>query len=226
MPGGGAYSIADAITSTGIIVGASLVSNGNVHAVAWKFSNGNYHIQDLGTLPGAPYSLPYDINERLQVVGVAYLDQSFTKYHGFLASQTGGWKDLGTLPGGGNSFADWMNNNGVVVGLATNATFPNGVAVIWDTARRIHSIGTLAGGAQSYAGGIYDLGQVVGESTITGGDSHAFIWTQTGGMQDLNNMISSNSGWVLNHASAISNGGKIVGYGTINGATHGFLLAP
>lgn len=226
LQGGDAYSIADAINTQGIIVGESLVSNGDVHAVAWTVSGGSYHIKDLGILPGAPYTYPYVINDKLQVAGVAYFDPSGMKYHGFLATQSGGFKDLGTLPGGGNSFADWINNKGVIVGFATSASFPNGVAVVWDTSRKIHAIGTLNGGTSSYAGGINDLAQVVGESTVAGNASHAFIWTVNQGMKDLNDLIPSNSGWVLNHASTIGNDGRIVGYGTIQGATHGFLLTP
>jgi probable HAF family extracellular repeat protein len=132
----------------------------------------------------------------------------------------------GQLPGGKNSLADAINNPGLMVGLATTAKFPNGVAVYWDTSGKIHKIGTLAGGTFSYAGFVNDLGQVVGESTVSGGDSHAFVWTPKTGLRDLNKLIPSNSGWVLNHASAINRTGQIVGYGTINGANHGFLLTP
>jgi hypothetical protein len=45
-------------------------------------------------------------------------------------------------------------------------------------------------------------------------------------LQDLNNLIPAGSGWVLNHASAINKSGQIAGFGTINGANHGFLLTP
>lgn len=226
LPGGNGYSLADAITSKGIIVGQSFVSNGNVHAVAWTLTNGKYQIQDYGTLPGALYTYPYDINEKLQVAGVAYFDKAGTMYHGFFASPTTGYKDLGTLQGGGNSFADFINSSGIIVGSATSTQFPNGVAVAWDTTRKIHSIGTLPGGDTSFAGGVNDSNQVVGESTISGGASHAFVWTIAGGMKDLNKLIPQNSGWVLNHASAINNNGQIVGYGTINGENHAYILTP
>ena len=109
--------------------------------------------------------------------------------------------------------------------MSTTAQFPNGVAVYWDASAKIHSLGTLPGGTQSYAGGVNDLGQIVGESIVPGGILHACIW-QKGGLQDLNNLIPPNSGWVLNHASAINQAGQISGFGTINGATHGFLLTP
>jgi hypothetical protein len=53
-----------------------------------------------------------------------------------------------------------------------------------------------------------------------------FIWTQRGGMQDLNDLINSTAGWVLNNATGINIWGQIVGQGTLNGQSHGYLLTP
>jgi hypothetical protein len=53
-----------------------------------------------------------------------------------------------------------------------------------------------------------------------------FVWSQCNGMQDLNTLIPGGSGWVLNSVSGINNWGQIVGTGTVNGQTRGFLLTP
>ena len=226
LKGGESYSVADAITSKGVIVGESVVSNGQVHAVLWTKSGRMYHIQDEGHMPKAPYTYPYAINESLQVTGIAYFDQAGTRYHAFLWSKADRrWKDLGTLPGGKNSYGSWINNLGVIAGASTSAKYPNGVTVYWD-ATGIHFVGTLPGGDSSYPGFITDLGEILGQSTVPGGDNHAFIWTKKKGMRDLNNLIPKNSGWVLHHAASVSAAGQIVGYGTINGEDHGFLLKP
>jgi probable HAF family extracellular repeat protein len=55
---------------------------------------------------------------------------------------------------------------------------------------------------------------------------HPFVWTERNGMQDLNTLIPSTSGWVLNTAAGINAWGQIVGSGVHNGETHGFLLTP
>lgn len=224
LPGGNGYSVAEAITSKGVIVGQSVVSNGQVHAVLWTKSGGRYHIHDEGHMPKAPYIYPYDINENLQVTGIAYFNNAGTKYHAFLWSKAAGWKDLGMK--GKNSYGSWLNKSGVVAGMSTSAKYPNGVSVYWDATGKIHSIGTLPGGSSGWAGFISDSGQITGESTVTGGDNHAYIWTRKTGMQDLNNMIPKNSGWVLHHAASINAAGQIVGYGTINGVDHAYLLTP
>jgi hypothetical protein len=45
-------------------------------------------------------------------------------------------------------------------------------------------------------------------------------------MQDLNSLISPDSGWVLATATSVDQDGNIVGAGDINGAIHGFILVP
>ena len=221
---GGTYSVANANNNNGIIVGYSSISNGDVHSVLWEGSGTSFRIRDLGILPGAPYTYAYDLNQSMQVVGEAY-NSAGTHFTAVFWSTTAGWRNLGTLPGGQDSIADWINDPGVAVGAAYTAQYPNGVAVYWDISYNIHSLGTLPGGSQSYAGGENDLGAIVGESTVSGGVLHACIW-KNGSVKDLNELIPANSGWVLNHASAINRNGQISGFGTINGATHGFILTP
>jgi hypothetical protein len=45
-------------------------------------------------------------------------------------------------------------------------------------------------------------------------------------MTDLNNLVSSISGWILSWAYDINNKGQIVGVGYHNGDQRGFLLTP
>jgi probable HAF family extracellular repeat protein len=228
LKGGDAYSLADAITSKGVIVGQSLVSNGDVDVVLWTKSkvSGKYQIHDKGRLPKAPYCYAYDINEQLQITGIAYFNFSGTKHHGFLLSKNNKWMDLKPLPGGKNSEGIWLTDSGVIAGLSTSAKYPNGVSVYWDATGNIHPIGTLPGGTSSSPGYISNSEEILGQSTAAGGGNHAYIWTKAKRMRDLNNMIPKNSGWVLVHASSINTAGQIVGYGTINGEGHGFLLTP
>ena len=54
---------------------------------------------------------------------------------------------------------------------------------------------------------------------------HAFVYSG-GKIKDLNKMIPAGSGWVLTIASGINAAGQIVGMGTHNGKTRGFLLTP
>jgi len=88
-------------------------------------------------------------------------------------------------------------------------------------------IGTL--GRSFAAATATDLfGDIVGFSNTTGdADVHAFIYTQEGGLQDLNNLIPTNSGWDLNVAQSINlgddfdrNNARIVSVGVFNRQQH------
>jgi probable HAF family extracellular repeat protein len=88
----------------------------------------------------------------------------------------------------------------------------------------MHDLGTLPGRSESFGTGINRSGQIVGFSRI-GFDSHAFLYSH-GAMQDLNDLISSTSGWVLEFANAINDRGQITGTGNHGGEEHAFRLTP
>jgi probable HAF family extracellular repeat protein len=94
LPGGGdseAYSIND----SGQVAGSAVTAAGGLHAIRWTSSGG---MQDLGDLPGGiNYNEGYGINNLGEVVGYAYMDPSFSVYHGFLWTPDEGMMDLNNL---------------------------------------------------------------------------------------------------------------------------------
>jgi probable HAF family extracellular repeat protein len=172
------------------------------HAAVWRE---NVEI-DLGTLAGADPS-----------------DPMFYSY----CSEANGINDLGQIVG-------WSTTTQGT--YRTECSFSPIHAVSWTSATGIQDLGTLSGSTSSIAYAVNVQGQVIGSSGDTlYWDSDArmyklagrpFIWTQASGIQDLNYLISGNSGWVLNSATAINIWGQIVGLGTRNGNPHGFLLTP
>lgn len=112
-----------------------------------------------------------------------------------------GWtiRDLGTLPGGGLSTANAINNGGVIAGQAGNSS---GImrAVWWDTAGVIHEIATpVVPGRFSAAQGINNKGLIVGRMGTTTSEAHAFKWylgtltDLTAGTRSIAFAISSSS---------------------------------
>ncbi len=73
------------------------------------------------------------------------------------------------------------------------------------------------GGTNSEALDMNDAGHIVGVADTATGGQRAFVY-RNGAMTDLNTLLPSGSGWVLQRANAISAGGQIVGVGTFNGA--------
>jgi hypothetical protein len=67
---------------------------------------------------------------------------------------------------------------------------------------------------------------VVGFADASDNSEHAFISTGGGLIQDLNALIPAGAGWVLGEATDINDAGEIVGYGSVHGQEHGFLLTP
>jgi hypothetical protein len=88
--------------------------------------------------------------------------------------------------------------------------------------------GTVVGSARD----INDARIVVGSLNIreprfktTPGHPYAYLW-KDGEAIDLNTQIADDSGWGLNWAGVISNGGLIGGYGHFDVELRGFLLIP
>jgi len=148
--------------------------------------------------------------------------------------------DLGTLPGGKNSIAWAVNDLAIAVGQSEVASNPfpfdgptHAFASVGDLVIFNRDLGTL-GGTFSIAQAINSQvpSTIVGGAT-TGGDAaiHAFRYnftflSNTDVMEDLNNLIPNNSGWVLQGASGVNNLGQIIGSGLHNGVFSAFRLDP
>jgi probable HAF family extracellular repeat protein len=192
-------------------VGVTFFSGGNLHGYVWQ----NGTLTDIGTLPGATGTWLSAINNSGMVTGYAYFDSSAGLSHAFLWQQ-GYMTDLGALPGALYSDGYGINDNGDVVGdsYAGNVV-PHDHAVLWQANGVIQDLG------YGYATAINNQRQIIGMTE----QFAPFLW-QNGVMTNLNNLIPSNSGWVLLQAFAINNAGQIVGDGTYQGQTRAFLLTP
>lgn len=209
---GGFYSRAAAINQSGNIVGNSLTDIFDQHA--FLYTNGV--MIDLGSLGGG-YSDAFALNDNNVVVGESYLANG--ELHGFVYS-SGTMTDLGTL-GGTYSSAFAINNAGQIIGRSrtTDDAQLNGFIYSGGV---MTDLGTL-GGSFSAPYAINNLGQIVGQSEQSDGSLRAFLW-QTGTMTDLNTLLPTNSGWVLDSAQFINDSGRIVGTGTFNGQPQWFIF--
>jgi len=141
----------------------------------------------------------------------------------FAVAQSYSVLDL-TLPGGYESEAWGINNNGQITGRATTAS--GYYHAFLYSGGAMTDLGNLGGDTFSQAYGINSNGQVVGEAATASGVDHAFLYNG-GAMVDLNTLISTNSGWILESAQAINDNGQIVGWGTNpSGQYDAFLLTP
>lgn len=205
---GDSSSAAMAINLSGQAVGYSSGPTG-VRAVIWSRAGA---IQALPALPGSASSRGLAINERGDVVGVSETASGprAIRWAGGTA------QDLGTLPGHKASEALGINSSGEIAGSSGDPNVERH-AVLWSVGGAIQDIGALPGGTSSRALGINNRSEVVGSSQSSAGD-RAFLWTQRDGIQDLNGLLTSRSGFVLTQAVSISAQGIIVAVGQDGGA--------
>lgn len=116
-----------------------------------------------------------------------------------------------------------MNDNGVVVGWYRPVA-PGPQRAFRYLGAGLEDLGTL-GGTNSVATRINLSGMIVGWSQTASGEQHAYMHTNNT-MVDLNSLLPSGSGWILQAANSVNDSGLIVGYGLYQGVQHGFLLSP
>jgi probable HAF family extracellular repeat protein len=248
--GGGAFSTiwctfpydATGINDRGQLVGYTYGPNFYMYALLWTRADGI-------TLFGEsfPPTMANGVSNTGEIVGSNGNDEAaIAQATSWMSGVTTDLESLGGDVWDYASSANGVNDRGQVVGWSTTTTVtalepccPNMHAVLWPVSGGILDLGTLPGDTFSEAFSINFYGQIIGSSGNTfdyqpGGEGYSipivigrpFIWTKSGGMQDLNTLIPASSGWVLNSATGINIWGQIVGSGTRNGKTQGFLLTP
>ena len=116
---GGNNSTANGINSSGFVVGSADLSDGvTTHAFLFATT-----MTDLGSLAAGEgiNSVANGINRRGYVTGTSYLSDFLTQHAFLWSSKTGTLTDLGTLPGGTNSYGNAINGSGIVVGASDTA---------------------------------------------------------------------------------------------------------
>ncbi len=196
-----ASSEAVGINQQGTIVGTATDAAGfDIAFRAFLYCSGK--MTDLGTLPGYADSSAKAINDNGQITGyVAKAGPSYPGINRAFLWQNGVMKELGTLPGYRDSCGEAINSHGDVVGFA--ASLPPLRSVLHEFLYNHFSIGERE----------YEF------------PPRPFLYAG-GKMQDLNDLISMDSGWVLESASGINDTGQIVGTGLHHGQRRAFVLTP
>jgi probable HAF family extracellular repeat protein len=236
-------SFAFGVSNNGHVVGASengidpLTGGRAYEAVSWG-EDGS--IIDLGSL-GGNVGLAASVNNRGEAAGVAlntipdpYIGffgiPGATQCHAFRWTKSGGLQDLGTL-GGTDSTAAYTNDRGQISGYSfTDSTVNPGTGLptthpfLWENGT-MTDLGTLGGSLAGpfngeSLGGLNNRGDVIGTSTLAGDViQHPFLWTKSGGMQDLGTLPGGTFGF----ATWVNDAREVVGLTDTGSALHAFF---
>ena len=143
-------------------------------------------------LPGCDSARGLAINDRGDVVGACDTVSGLRA----VLWKGGAVQGLGTLPGHAASEALSINANGHDRRILGGPRGPAPRRALASGGGPIQALGTLPDGTSSQALAIKVGREMVGISEASVGD-HAFLWTEQGGMQDLNVLLTSHFGFVL-----------------------------
>ena len=132
----------------------------------------SYTLQDLGTAPGTILSRGNDLND----LGLACGTSDYDGYFATLFSN-GQAIELSTLVAGDHSYAQGIDNLGVIVGFEQlNNTGPSH-ALVWNNGivKDISAFSLFPGGEEAMLIG-KKSGVVVGEGIASNGDGHMFVY--------------------------------------------------
>jgi probable HAF family extracellular repeat protein len=241
-------SRAEAISPTGEIVGHAY--SGNFNALTAADGIRGFYRNAAGTAvtrldpPNGTTLYPldgvlaYGINASGQVFGQA------DPGNGFRGSRWGAPSGSAAVPsftyptaaGGNPALTEYLgtqgNNVSRIVGTATDAaaTVSQAFASDGSTTTLLNTLGGNLGNAYSINNALFNV--IVGSSSTAAGGLHAAAWNWSGANPnptaiDLNGLLQSNpTGMTLIEAFGINDNGLIVGYGTVGGADHAFVLTP
>ncbi len=226
LPGGSfseLYSINNSDTAVG---GAATVGSSGSHAIVWDAANGMRDLNATIVNPPANWTptVANLINNGGVMAGIGLENTSTTPpsgaEHAFILN--GG--TLTEIPNPGTEiFPEGINSADEVVGYYTGT---NGQAFEYTPLGGTRGLGGLDGLQYSEAFGVNDFGTIVGGAYLPNGSYAAFIYTDPGGMVNLNSLVSI-PGWTLVSANAINDSGQIAATGVnAENVGHGFLLTP
>jgi len=210
-PPGAIFSAGYALNNAGQVAGVS--GSSLDRGFFWSSTQGILTLPPLG---GGNSSTATAINDGDTIAGYS---NSYTGHDHAVLWINGVVQDLGTLPGGDDSFAFAINTSGQVAGAASSPITSYLQAILWSKAHGMQNLGALVTAGSSEAVAINRFGKVVGISDAADGGMHAFVWTKAGGMQDLGTI----SGSTYSSANGVNDRGEIAGYANC-GTTCGHAL--
>jgi probable HAF family extracellular repeat protein len=210
--------------------GLAINNLGHIVGRAQGDENGFQAFTYFGTFAAAPMIIARDINDSDQYVGstaYTWVQNNYAHEVPHASMVSGGVQtDLGNLGGGQFTATEayGINSAGQVTGYSTMAD--RTIHAFRYSAGVMSDLGTIAP-YYTYGVSINSNGDVAGNlETYVGGQVDGFLCSH-GALVSLTDLLGPRGAdWSQMQVTRMNDAGWIVGYGTINGATHGFLIRP
>ena len=216
---------ASSINNAGQVVG-QFQPAGSTNWHDFTYQNGTF--SDIGTFGGQYVNYAPHVNNSGQIAGSALMLGSVGT-QGFISGYNGqNAVNIGTLGALSpmNTVAYGLNDSGAVVGFSYTSTNAEH-AFIYQNGTMTDLNNLLPNNStSSQAKAINANGDVTGLYRPAGASSWSAFIYENGQMFDLGSELPANSGWTFSSVYGINDEGQIVGYGSDNGVTSGFLLTP
>lgn len=217
------------INNLGQVVGSSRLDSNSSSERAALFSGGTVtNLATTGFASGTT-STARDINDSGVIVGVGRLSGQ-TADQALVFNGAGGAISLGVMTSlghdRGQAFA--LNNGGVIVGQSSGLTADTRRAVRWvtSTSSAEQLLSPVGIASSTIAQAINEAGDVVGTGSVDGSISNAIGWINGNAINFNDALVNPDVNLVLRTAVGINANGYIVGSGTLNGNTIGYVLTP
>ncbi len=144
-------------------------------------------VHDIGTL-GGDFARVTGVNNNGLVTGVSWNTAGIVR--SFVWSKRRGMIDIGVIAGASTTWEPAINNNGEITGYSAGDPLPYPRSFRWTLSSGMEDLGGLASGADaiSYGRAINDDGLIAGSSLTPAYDYHAFAWTRSTGMIDIDTL--------------------------------------
>ncbi len=180
-----------------------------------------YTITDLALGSGFEDAFAYGTSPNGKITGVGWVTAT-GELHAYIRETGGTYQDLGLMGYPYRTDGIAINNSGQV---AATGYGPGCHALLW-SGGHAKKLGSLDGG-NSEGLAINSQGAIAGNiQTYSGGQVGAFLYIN-GTLVNLADLLGpAGAPWSQLTVTQMNDAGWIVGYGTINGGTHGFLIRP
>ncbi|HEY1769460.1 MAG TPA: hypothetical protein VGG02_04300 [Chthoniobacterales bacterium] len=183
---GGSNSYALGISDSGVVVGYSdITGNTATHAFLWTLGRG---MVDIGaTAPNGDASQATTINASGNVAATLIVAG---KQVPAVFSPPDHWRHLPPASGDQRNFGYGINDSNQITGQLYSGEVLS--AFLWDeVSGSVTLLPALPGGNATVGNAINNLTHIAGVGNVTGGSSHAFIWSEASGIQDIGSLNGS-----------------------------------